>query len=155
MAKSSGGTRSASWRDSIDKRANPIGSYETTRLQIKETTNETRSFFDAYPKPTGDFWTDAFNKPDKEVASLTVDRFDDGSIHLNQLNAWRSNQGYGSELLKTVLQRFKAQGVQKATCYVEWSNSDPLKLIKTLGFKETGKETTGGRYFQIKLKDLK
>lgn len=155
MAKSSGGTRNTSWRDSIDKRANPIGSYETTRLKIKETTNETRSFIDAYPKPTGDFWTDAFNKPDKEVASLTVERYNDGSIHLNQLNAWRANNGYGGELVKTVLEKFKRQGVKKASCYVEWSNNDPLKLLKRLGFKESGRETTGGRYFELNLRYLK
>ena len=129
-----------------------IEEQETERLDITEKGDwNVRVFLDAHLTNSAKNWIDRIGEGKVNRATATLD-LDNGSgiAYINRIDATPTGEGFGSELLKYIVEQAKAHGYYTVKAYTEWTNVGSKDMFKKAGFKSVN-HNDSGNYWELDL----
>ena len=125
---------------------------ETERLDITEKGDwNLRVFLDAHLTNSAKNWIDRIGEGKVNRATATLD-LDNGSgiAYINRIDATPTGEGFGSELLKYIVEQSKAHGYYTVKAYTEWTNVGSKDMFKKAEFKSVD-HNDSGNYWELDL----
>jgi len=127
-------------------------SSETERLDIEEKGDwNLRVFLNAHITNSAKNWIDRIGETQAKRGSATLDLDNSSGIaYINRIDATPTGQGFGSELLKYIVEQSKAHGYYTVKAYTEWTNVGSKDMFKKAGFKSVD-HNDSGNYWELDL----
>lgn len=125
---------------------------ETERLDITEKGDwNVRVFLDAYLTNSAKNWIDRIGEGKVNRGSATLDLDNSSGVaYINRIDATPTGEGFGSELLKYIVEQSKAHGYYIVKAYTEWTNLNSKDMFKKAGFRSVD-HNNNGNYWELDL----
>jgi RimJ/RimL family protein N-acetyltransferase len=111
-----------------------------------------RIFFEAKLNKESDdmpAWIRAVS-PAPLIAEATCELRNGDECYVGHIQAHTEGQGYGSELLKYIVDFYNKRGIHKFSAYINHNNSDSKNMFSKAGFVESDRKKEGSNWSMTK-----